>query len=318
MGEGTVASTECQLALGRYNEEDRAGQYALIVGNGTADSPSNLFTLDWFGNAWFQEGVTVGYRKKQLATKDPANGEVAGLVKIGDNITLDDSDGTISVTKQNVINALGFTPSSGGGNYLPLSGGEVNGDVIIRDHDIRLKFSDSAKSIHFHQGNSGNPTASIIGTANNSMQLGGGTWGNLCINGADGCFYPITGGNYSLGASSARFYTAWLLNAPNVSSLAELKTDITAFYSALDEVDKTDVYTYKRIDNIERNGDDITHVGFVIGEGFNCSELLKGEGGDGIDLYNGVGLAFGAVKELYELVKTQQKEIAELKAKLGD
>lgn len=47
----TIAQTEAQTALGRYNVKDSNGDYAVIVGNGTADDArSNALTVDWAGN----------------------------------------------------------------------------------------------------------------------------------------------------------------------------------------------------------------------------------------------------------------------------
>lgn len=47
----TIAASESQTALGKFNEEDNADTYALIIGNGTADDArSNALTVDWNGN----------------------------------------------------------------------------------------------------------------------------------------------------------------------------------------------------------------------------------------------------------------------------
>ena len=47
----TVAASSNQTALGRYNEEDASGTYAVIVGNGFSDlTRSNALTVDWDGN----------------------------------------------------------------------------------------------------------------------------------------------------------------------------------------------------------------------------------------------------------------------------
>jgi len=48
---GTKASSDNQTALGKYNVEDAADTYAVIVGKGTADNArSNALTVDWSGN----------------------------------------------------------------------------------------------------------------------------------------------------------------------------------------------------------------------------------------------------------------------------
>ena len=48
--QGTVASSNSQTALGKYNVEDQNNIYAVIVGNGTENLFSNAFTIDWQGN----------------------------------------------------------------------------------------------------------------------------------------------------------------------------------------------------------------------------------------------------------------------------
>ena len=55
-GKGTIATEPYQHVQGKYNHLDNsgsAGNYAHIVGNGTSTQPSNAYTLDWDGNAWF-------------------------------------------------------------------------------------------------------------------------------------------------------------------------------------------------------------------------------------------------------------------------
>ena len=51
IGRGTDASSDYQLAIGRYNEADSSDQYAFIIGNGTSDSArSNALTVEWDGD----------------------------------------------------------------------------------------------------------------------------------------------------------------------------------------------------------------------------------------------------------------------------
>lgn len=51
-GFDTKASSDYQHVSGKYNVEDSADTYALIIGNGTSNSArSNAFTVDWNGNA---------------------------------------------------------------------------------------------------------------------------------------------------------------------------------------------------------------------------------------------------------------------------
>lgn len=66
-GFGTSANHKSQHVQGEYNIQDDStaaassrGNYAHIVGNGTAATKSNAHTLDWSGNAWFAGEVYVG------------------------------------------------------------------------------------------------------------------------------------------------------------------------------------------------------------------------------------------------------------------
>lgn len=47
---GTMASSDYQTALGKYNIEDANGTYAAIIGNGTSSARSNALAVDWSGN----------------------------------------------------------------------------------------------------------------------------------------------------------------------------------------------------------------------------------------------------------------------------
>lgn len=50
LGNGTVAGSVSQTALGKYNVKDSQEDYAFIIGNGTSDSArSNAFAVDWDG-----------------------------------------------------------------------------------------------------------------------------------------------------------------------------------------------------------------------------------------------------------------------------
>ena len=57
---GTRALSDNQTALGKYNIEDANDVYAVIVGNGTAYTRSNAFTVDWSGNTEASGDITDG------------------------------------------------------------------------------------------------------------------------------------------------------------------------------------------------------------------------------------------------------------------
>ena len=47
---GTIAASRDQTAIGRHNIKDSENKYALIIGNGDVEKPSNALTIDWDGN----------------------------------------------------------------------------------------------------------------------------------------------------------------------------------------------------------------------------------------------------------------------------
>lgn len=172
--------------------------------------------------------------------------------------------------------------------------------------------------IDFHYNNStADFTSRIIANASGKLLLGGGgTYGFLMIDSPGGYFRPEVNANFSLGSNTIRFDSCWLKGSVNQGSLAEWKTNITPFTSALTEIDNTDVYNYQLKHTLAKNGTDMIRTGFVIGDGYNLSSYLTNEGRDSIDLYSAIGVTFAGVKELYEVVKEQKKTIEALNKKL--
>ncbi len=56
-GRYTIASGGAQHVEGIANIEDAEGKYIHIAGNGSFDTPSNAYTLDWSGNGWYAGSV---------------------------------------------------------------------------------------------------------------------------------------------------------------------------------------------------------------------------------------------------------------------
>lgn len=191
----------------------------------------------------------------------------------------------------------------------------IDGSVITSF----IELSYDTPYIDFHGNRSTEDyTSRIIENLPGRLSIGGGgQWGSVYIDATGGNLAPETSGNFSLGGEYNRFYKVWVSNGVDNSSLAELKTDIKPFQSALDELDKTDVYNYKLKSAIERNGDDIVRTGFVIGDGYKVSDYLLGESGEGIELYNAIGIVFGAAKEMLEIIRIQDRKIKELEAILS-
>ena len=69
-GIGVKATQDAQMVVGKCNVVDTEGDYALIVGNGTADDArSNAFAIDWNGNlVLFNAGTPVVLTPAKLAT----------------------------------------------------------------------------------------------------------------------------------------------------------------------------------------------------------------------------------------------------------
>lgn len=59
-GQGTLANSNNQIVLGKYNVSDLNERYARITGGGTAAVRRNIETLDWNGNVKFAGTITTG------------------------------------------------------------------------------------------------------------------------------------------------------------------------------------------------------------------------------------------------------------------
>lgn len=191
----------------------------------------------------------------------------------------------------------------------------INNQLLVRHIEIT---GEEYAYIDFHHNKSSADFTSriITGGAGKLLLGGGGTYGFLMIDSPGGYFRPEVNANYSLGSNTIRFDSCWLKGSVNQGSLAEWKTNITPFTSALTEIDNTDVYNYQLKHTLAKNGTDMIRTGFVIGDGYNLSSYLTNEGRDSIDLYSAIGVTFAGVKELYEVVKEQKKTIEALNKKL--
>lgn len=56
-GDHTIARGVAQTAIGKYNIEDTNNKYAFIIGNGTSETASNAFAVDWEGNAEISKAI---------------------------------------------------------------------------------------------------------------------------------------------------------------------------------------------------------------------------------------------------------------------
>lgn len=196
-----------------------------------------------------------------------------------------------------------------------IASGNITTDKDFVGHSLGLYGTETHINFHTDNPSGVQDYGRVSSDLGGRIQIGGtGEYGDVFVDSTSGYLAPDTTGKYSLGSQYLRFYKLWVANGVDNSSLAELKTDIKPFRSALEELDKTDVYNYKLKSAIERNGDDIVRTGFVIGEGYRVSEYLLGESREGIDLYSAIGIAFGALKEMLEIIRKQDKKIKELEA----
>ena len=78
MNEGTIAASANQTVMGMYNAVDTNGDYALIIGNGTADDArSNAFAVTWSGAADLSHTLaTEKHTKAYTAAANSGSGAV--------------------------------------------------------------------------------------------------------------------------------------------------------------------------------------------------------------------------------------------------
>ena len=154
----------------------------------------------WNGSTWID-----------FYTLPNATSNTLGGVKIGNNITV--SNGTISLTKNNVTSALGYTP-------LSLSGGTMTGNISYQGTKSTysmIKWIDNTADTYGNGIRIGGGGATIIG---------GGESADLpSVSGGDEILYLMNDGNIDFysncqnGLDSAKhmsFDTSGNLNVPNV------------------------------------------------------------------------------------------------------
>lgn len=141
------------------------------------------------------------------------------------------------------------THEGASGNYLPLTGGAVVGDVDITgevdiiDGLLRL---DGAQTL-FNSG-----TNLIIGTNNLPTIIACKADKDVTINGTNvacGNIHPRAHGSHGIGIGSKRWNDVYLVNSPNVSSDERLKENIDSVNveRMLEFIDKLDVVNYNFI-----------------------------------------------------------------------
>ena len=117
---------------------------------------------------------------------------------------------------------------------------------------------------------------------------------------------------YVRGSSSSTTIYDNRIVTPTVeqTSLEKEKKNFEKFNNALDIIKDIDIYKY----NLKNEDDKIKkHIGFVIGDNFNYSEVVTSKENDGVDIYSFVSLCCQAIKEQQEQIEQMKKEIEELK-----
>lgn len=268
--------------------------------------------------------VTITKSTDLSGTVDNSPALIIGGASTAAHIEIDPNE--IQAKETDTTVATLYLNNDGGLVSIGSGGLEVNGKITgtgqlnLGKNFIlagQIELSNSTPYIDFHYGSStADYTSRIITPASGMLDVINGQYGTVRFDGVSGWVYPTVSGNYSLGKSGCGFYQLWVTNGVQNTSLVDLKTEINPFTSALSEIDKTDVFNYKMKDAIKRKGEDIIHTGFVIGKDYRCSDYLLSESKDAIDLYSAIGVTFGGVKELYEIVKKQQKIIEELQNRI--
>lgn len=104
IGEGLVASSDNQIAIGRYNNDDPEKNYAFMIGNGIyGEYRTNAFTVDWNGRT--EMGDIEGYG---LQLSENSQSEMDNYIEC-----IDANDDTIfSVSKTGAVNSIGRVNAS--------------------------------------------------------------------------------------------------------------------------------------------------------------------------------------------------------------
>lgn len=104
IGEGLVASSDNQIAIGRYNNDDPEKNYAFMIGNGIyGESRTNAFTVDWNGRT--EMGDISGYGLQLLENSQSEMDNYIECIDVND-------DTVFSVSKTGAVNSIGRVNAS--------------------------------------------------------------------------------------------------------------------------------------------------------------------------------------------------------------
>lgn len=107
--------------------------------------------------------------------------------------------------------------------------------------------------------------------------------------------------------------SGYVMSASGVSpsSLAELKANIVKQENFLDDVMNTDVYEFE-YKGLMKEGVRYKKYGFIIGDNYNVSDKVLAENKQGVELYSSIGVLWGGVKELSDIVSGLEERIGVL------
>lgn len=96
-------------------------------------------------------------------------------------------------------------------------------------------------------------------------------------------------------------------------SREELKKNIKPYKKGLDEVLKTNIYSY----NLKDEEDNAKkRIGCVIGNKYSCSKDITNKDDTGIDLYSMISISYKAIQEQQKEIEELKKEIEQLKKRV--
>lgn len=117
IGSGAVSNYNSQLAVGRYNAIDYAGEKAFIVGNGSSSSRSNALSVDWDGDVHAAGDVEDG-NGNVLANKIEAS-DLSGIQ--GDITSLDGRVDALEAKKTWIVERHTYTYSASGNGTVNIT-----------------------------------------------------------------------------------------------------------------------------------------------------------------------------------------------------
>lgn len=91
------------------------------------------------------------------------------------------------------------------------------------------------------------------------------------------------------------------------------KKDFKKFTGALDELKNIDIYQY-HLKNESK--EDKKHLGFVIGDKYNYSEVVTSKDNEGVDVYSFVSLCCKAIQEQQEQIESLKEQVNQLERKI--